>query len=204
MVQKYQSPVRVYKYPFELVMTVSAGLLTFSNNPISRLPSNRANCQMVQIVHRTIWTPTPTHSPNNKAMHPNSHNSQRHSVGIRDISKCYESINLLLWHCATCVYLLQCSKHTQQQLTSQCLFLASPDQMNGFCWEAKKKTERKKTTNCQQWQCQYTDIYRIQFPNKQKQNKHWDEDVNHDDDDEKNKKLFRPNTRHWQSSLGCL
>jgi len=27
MVQKYQSPVRVYKYPFELVMSVSFELL---------------------------------------------------------------------------------------------------------------------------------------------------------------------------------
>uniref|UniRef100_A0A3Q4HZH9 Uncharacterized protein n=1 Tax=Neolamprologus brichardi TaxID=32507 RepID=A0A3Q4HZH9_NEOBR len=34
MVQKYQSPVRVYKHPFELVMAVSVFIFTCSTPPV--------------------------------------------------------------------------------------------------------------------------------------------------------------------------
>lgn len=37
MVQKYQSPVRVYKYPFELVMAVSYPIPLFSNGAVSKV-----------------------------------------------------------------------------------------------------------------------------------------------------------------------
>lgn len=47
MVQKYQSPVRVYKHPFELVMAVSV-LTCTRNQPSSHMNFASCRCSVIQ------------------------------------------------------------------------------------------------------------------------------------------------------------